>query len=38
MVEISNHTKTPLSTVKTRMKRAKDQLKPKVMNKKIVYL
>jgi RNA polymerase sigma factor (sigma-70 family) len=38
LVEISNHTKTPLSTVKTRMKRAKDQLKPKVINKKIAYL
>lgn len=33
LVEISHQTKTPLSTVKTRMKRAKDKLKPKVAKK-----
>ncbi|MCM3217392.1 RNA polymerase sigma factor [Niallia taxi] len=30
LLEISDKTKTPLSTVKTRMKRAKEQLRPKV--------
>ncbi|QED46726.1 RNA polymerase sigma factor [Cytobacillus dafuensis] len=30
LMEISNTTKLPLSTVKTRMKRAKDRLRPKV--------
>lgn len=38
LVEISNVTKTPLSTVKTRMKRGKEQLKPKVMNQRIVTI
>jgi len=38
LLEISNHTNTPLSTVKTRMKRAKEQLKPKVMRKKMIML
>lgn len=33
LVEISDQTKIPLSTVKTRMKRAKDKLKPKVVSK-----
>ncbi|MFT8319680.1 MAG: RNA polymerase sigma factor [Bacillus sp. (in: firmicutes)] len=33
LVEISYKTQTPLSTVKTRMKRAKDKLKPKMANK-----
>jgi RNA polymerase sigma factor (sigma-70 family) len=30
LLEISHYTKLPLSTVKTRMKRAKDQLRPKM--------
>ncbi|GKU84435.1 RNA polymerase sigma factor [Niallia sp. NCCP-28] len=33
LVEISDKTKLPLSTVKTRMKRAKDKLKPKMASK-----
>ncbi|MGP7818316.1 RNA polymerase sigma factor [Niallia sp. 01092] len=37
LIEISNKTKTPLSTVKTRMKRAKDKLKPKMAS-KLVYM
>lgn len=31
LVEISDKTQTPLSTVKTRMKRGKEQLRPKVL-------
>ncbi|KAB7672507.1 RNA polymerase sigma factor [Bacillus sp. B1-b2] len=38
LVEISDHTNTPLSTVKTRMKRAKEQLKPKVISKKMISM
>ncbi|WP_445489910.1 RNA polymerase sigma factor [Niallia sp. 03133] len=37
LIEISNKTQVPLSTIKTRMKRAKDKLKPKMEN-KFVYL